>query len=307
MSCGVDVSVVIPSFNTRELTLRSIASVYAHTTGLSFEVVVVDNGSTDGSVEALRHEWPHVVVHANASNLGFARAANQGLALARAPWVLFLNSDAYLRDDALSAMVHFAVRDSTLAAVGCRIVNPDGSHQPSAGRMPTLALDASDQFLRPLKWLPARWRRNCVLATDYREPVPVDWVAGSCVMMRRAALVEVGGFDETFAFGDEDIDLCARLRRAGWQVVYFPRVSVVHLGGRSRPRYADAARELWAGRYKLYLKHRGVRVARRYRRLMLASIGLRWLAAAAVGRFASGAGGSRVEEYARLWSSIRQW
>lgn len=296
---------VVPSFNTRDLTLRCVDSVLTYTTGITVEVIAVDNGSDDGTVQALRARASTVVVQANPVNIGFARAANQGLGLARAPYVALLNSDAYLRDDALTAMVQFAERESRVAAVGARLVNADGSHQPSAGCEPRLTLEVSDQCLRPFTWLPRAWRSNCVVATDFREPVDVDWVAASCVLLRRDAVLAVGGFDEQFTFGEEDIDLCTRLRHAAWRVVYFPGASVVHLGGQSRSFNPEAPEQFFAGRYRWYLKHRGRRSARRYRRVILASLGLRWAASVLAAAFGTREWASRADAYARLWTSIR--
>jgi hypothetical protein len=302
-----DVSVVIPSFNTRELTAQCVASVLAHTSAPGCEVLVIDNGSADGSAEALRQRFPGVAVHANAENLGFARAANQGLRLSRAPFVVLLNSDAYLTDDAPGAMVRHARADDRIGALGCRVRNADGSHQPSAGRFPTLPLEVSDQFLRPLSWMPSRWRGNCVLSEDFPHATDVDWIAGSCLLLRRAALDEVGPLDEQFTFGEEDIDLGARLRQAGWRVVYDPGASVVHLGGRSRVFNPDAAERFFEGRYRLYAKHRGRLTARLYRQIVLASIAARWLAAERRRLTASSSAQTSPNPYARTWLSIRRW
>lgn len=298
---------MIPSFNTRELTAQCVASVLAHTAAVGCEVLVIDNASADGSAGALRERFPAIAVHTNTENLGFARAANQGLRLSRAPFVVLLNSDAYLTDDALATMVQHARAQDRIAALGCRVCNADGSHQPSAGRFPTLPLEVSDQFLRPLSWMPRRWRGNCVLSRDFACAVDVDWIAGSCLLLRRAALEEVGPLDEQFTFGEEDIDLGARLRRAGWRVVYDPGASVVHLGGQSRVFNPDAAERFFEGRYRLYAKHRGSTTARAYRQIVLASVAARWLAAECRRLVAPSRPHVSPNPYARTWQSIRRW
>jgi len=301
------VSVVIPSFNTRDLTAQCVASVLAHTTAIDCEILVVDNASADGSAEVLRDRFPAIAIHRNAENLGFARAANQGVRLSRAPFVILLNSDAYLTDDALGAMVAYARTDDRIGALGCRVRNADGSHQPSAGRFPTLRLEVSDQFLRPLSWMPMSWRRNCVWSEDFACATDVDWIAGSCLLLRRAALDEIGLLDEQFGFGEEDIDVGARLRAAGWRVVYHPGANVVHLGGQSRVFNPAAAERFFEGRYRLYRKHRGRATAGVYRQIVLASIAVRWLAAECGRLAAPSSSDATPNPYARTWLSIRRW
>lgn len=306
LSVDPALSVIIPSFNTRDLTLQCVQSVLTHTRRIGLQVLVIDNGSHDGSPDAIGRRFPEVVLHRNAQNVGFARAINQGLQLSRGDFALLLNSDAYVTDSAIERMVDYAREHSGIGALGCRIVNPDGSHQPSAGRVPTLILEISDQFLAPLTCLPRRVRRNCVLARDFQEPADVDWLAGSCLLLRREALDTIGSFDEQFVLGEEDIDLGIRLRKAGWHVVYYPGAEVVHIGGQSRPSNAESAAHFFMGRYRLFHKHFGALPARRYRRIMLASMGLRWLASRLSEALRPG-GPRRSEAYAHSWSRIRRW
>ncbi len=306
MSVEPALSVIIPSFNTRDLTLRCVESVLTHARQIGLQVLVIDNASRDGSADAISERFPEVVVHRNATNVGFARAINQGLQVTGGDFALLLNSDAYVTDNALERMTGYMREHPRIGALGCRVVNPDGSHQPTAGRVPTLLLEISDQFLAPLTFLPRRLRRNCVLPRDFRRPADVDWVAGSCLLLRREALDAVGPLDEQFVLGEEDIDLGIRLRNAGWHVVYYPGAEVVHVGGQSRRLNAESAAHFYMGRYRLFQKHFGAHRANRYRRIMLASMGLRWLASR-VSEVLRPAGPRRSETYAHTWSRIRRW
>jgi GT2 family glycosyltransferase len=127
--------------------------------------------------------------------------------------------------------------------------------------------------------LPRSWQINCVDSTDYREPVDTDWLSGSCVLYRRAAIAEAGGIDNDFFLGEEDIDLGYRLKQSGWRVVYTPIPGVVHLGGRSRALSATSAKYFFGGRYLFYKKHRSRAYARAFRAILLGAYGLRWIGA----------------------------
>ncbi len=303
----MDVSIIIVSYNTRELTLSCLASVQRHTACLSYEIIVIDNASSDGSPEGIEQQFSSVRVCRNSENSGFAAAVNQGLALSNGEFLVLLNSDASLRDNAVHGMVSYARKNPSVGAVGCRVTNQDGSHQPTAGRFPCLWLDFSDHFLRPLTFLPARWRQNCIYPDDFQEPVLVDWSAGSCLLLRRKALQEAGGLDEQFFLGDEDIDLGYRLKKTGWQAVYFPSASVVHLGGQSKKSNPRSAYYFFLGRHRFYQKHYPYRYARFYRLLLLLSIGLRWAGAWAASGMRNQELGLAKTLYARCWRDIRQW
>jgi GT2 family glycosyltransferase len=302
-----DLSVVVVSFMTRQLTLSALESIARHTRTASYEIVAVDNASSDGSADAIAASFPDARLIRHATNVGFVRAVNQAIAACRGEFVVLLNSDAYLEQDALGPMMSHARSDARVGALGCRVVNPDGSYQPTTGRFPRLALEWSEQFLRPVGTLPEAWRQNCIYASDRSAPTEVDWIAGSCLLLRRRALDDVGGFDEQFVFGEEDIDLARRLRESGWTVVYYPGVSAVHVGGASRRSNRDAG-DLWLrGRYRLYRKHRGAAYARVYQGTMMLSYAARW-AAAALSRARGPAPPARTPAaYARSLRAILGW
>ncbi len=294
---ALDASIIVISYNTRALTLQCLESIRRHTAGLTYGVVVIDNASTDGSADAIAAACPWVTLERSPVNLGFGGGVNAGLPAHDSEFVILFNSDAYLIDNAFGAMVDYARAHRNAGGVGCRLVNEDRSHQPTAARFPHLWLDFSDHVLRPIGLLPAGWRVNCIDATDYRVPVDTDWLPGSCVLYRRAALDAAGGIDSDFFLGEEDIDLGFRLRQAGWRVVYLPFTGAVHLGGQSRALSSTSAQYFFGGRYQFYRKHRSSRYAHAFRTLLLLAYRLRWLSARA--RVALGGGPPARQALAR--------
>ena len=270
-----DATVIVVNYNTKALTLACLASVRQFTVGLTYDVVVVDNASTDGSADAIADTCPWVTLIRSTTNLGFSGGVNAGLAASESEFAILFNSDAYLVGNAFAEMVAYARAHPQAGGVGCRVMNEDRSHQPTAAHFPHLWLDFSDHVLRPLRVLPTAWQINCVDATDYREPVETDWLSGSCVLYRRAALDSAGGIDNEFFLGEEDIDLGFRLKEAHWKVMYVPFSGVVHLGGRSRAMSATSAGYFFGGRYLFYKKHRSATYAAAFRWLLRIAYGLR--------------------------------
>jgi GT2 family glycosyltransferase len=236
-------AVVIVSYNTRELLRSCLASVVAEDPE---EVVVVDNASTDGSAQMVRDEFPKVSLLANEQNTGYGAAANQGFAACASDYVLLLNSDTRLQPGALLPLTEYLDRHPRAAVVGPRLVEPDGTLQPSAYSFPTpfnLFLEESGLF-RVGRLIPRV--RNRYLRTwphDYAREVP--WVLGGVMAIRRRAFDQVGGFDETIFMYQEDIDLCYRLHQAGWQVHFAPVATVVHVGGASSKQEWAQMRTHW--------------------------------------------------------------
>lgn len=276
------VSVVIVSFNTQPELLRCLDSL-AGNVSLPLEIIVVDNASHDGTVEALRRQQPRTQIIANRENVGFARACNQGLRAARAPLVLLLNSDTEVGPGAVEALVQALERNPDAALAGPRTLNSDGTLQSSFG--PPLTLLGEWQQRRLMRALRARrpealrqleeaWRGE-------REPA---WISGSCMLARRAALEEVGLFDEGFFLYEEDVDLCLRLRRAGWRIVLVPSAEVIHHLGRSTRHVPGLATlEYQRSHLHYYRKHNGRFQTSMLRAWLLASAVSSWLAAVGPG------------------------
>ena len=242
------------SYNTRADLLRCLEALRAQA-GVPLETIVVDNASTDGTVEAVRAGFPEVQVLANAENLGFARANNLGLRAARGELVLVVNSDCELRPGALAALVAILDARPEVAIVGPRTVGTDGAPQVSFGPSLTpLAEWRQGRLVRGVKAGEVEaLRRADALAAQEAEP---DWVSASCFLARKAALEAVGGFDESFFLYEEDVDLCVRVRAAGGRIVYTPRAEVVHHLGRSMERAPERARlEYHRSHLRFYAKH----------------------------------------------------
>jgi N-acetylglucosaminyl-diphospho-decaprenol L-rhamnosyltransferase len=225
------VSLVVVNFNAGPAILDCLGSVVGRD-DVESEVILVDNGSTDGSRELARNRFPELRLVELGENHGYAAASNRGLALATGEWIGLLNPDTVVPGGALRALVEVLQANSDLGAVGPALVWPDGEPQPySHGGDPSplyLARRAIGRlFGRALhEWADGSMRR-------------VDWVSGAALIARRAAIQQVGGLDERFFLYFEDVDLCRRLRQSGWQIAFVPSVAIVH---RSRPDSADAGR-----------------------------------------------------------------
>ena len=250
------VAAIVVSFEAGEDLAACLASLDAHA-GSGVEIVVVDNASTDGSPDRVAHAHPHATLIRCATNEGFARACNRGAAAAHAPSLLFLNPDAQVAAGAVDALLAVLEGDERVGIVGPRTLNEDGTPQVSFG--PALGLTAEWRQRRLVRGVrrrdPDALRRAEALSAVASEP---DWVSGSCLLMRRRAFEQVGGFDETFFLYEEDVDLCVRARAAGWRVRFEPRAVVRHGLGRSMARIARRARlEYHRSHLRYYRKHNG--------------------------------------------------
>jgi len=228
----VDLSVVIVSWNTRALTLGSIAAVGAASGALRVETIVVDNGSRDGSPGAIRERFPDVRVIETGRNLGFAGGNNAGLRAARGRFVCLLNSDTEARAGSLAALVAHLEAHPELGAVGPRLLNADGSEQAVGFRFPSLAQVALDLF--PLGGRFAESRVNGRYPHEPRDRAfAIDFPLGACIVARREAVEATGPLDEGFHMYSEEVDWCRRMRAAGWGIECLPTAEVVHFGGQS--------------------------------------------------------------------------
>lgn len=229
-----DVSIIIVNWNTRDILRDCLASVYAQTTGIAFEVIVVDNASSDGSAAMVKAEFPQVILIKNTDNRGFAAANNQGMRIAKGRYVLLLNSDTIVLDGAIQKTLQFAEQRPDAAVVGCRVLNPDRTLQPTCFMFPSLLnLCLSSTYLYkifPKNRFFGRERMTWWNRSDVR---PVDVVTGCFMLVRREAIEQVGLMDEDYFMYAEETDWCWRLKKAGWQNLFYPDAQIIHLGGQS--------------------------------------------------------------------------
>lgn len=254
-------SVIIVNYNTCGLLRACLASVAADTDAPSSEVLVVDNGSTDGSVLMVETEFPHVRLLRNRENEGFARPNNAAMKAARGAWFFLLNSDAEVRPGALRALLDALRLDPGAAAAGPRLEYPDGRHQPSAKGFPSLWTHVCDMLL--LDRLAPRSRLFAAGEAggfDYDRPGTADHLMAAAFLIRRDAAERIGLLDERFRIYYNDMDWCYRAVRAGWRILYVPRAVVAHhLGQTVNAMNRDFAwfEELHNNTLLFYRKHYG--------------------------------------------------
>lgn len=270
-------SVIVICWNDLEVLRDCLASLHATTRQTPFELIVTDNGSTDGSIAFVREHYPHATVIENGHNLGFARANNVAVARSNADYQLILNPDTILHDGAIDRWVAFADRHPDAGAFACRVLNRDGTLQKSARPFPTIARYWRTALgLRSLGRFSERLLADEYAGWDGTTERPVDWQYGCAVLIRGPLMHELGGFDERFFFNFEEVDLCKRVWDAGHQIVYCPEAVITHLGGQSTGRFPLVfAVEKYRNRYRYFFKHHGAAGARRCRSVSLASLRLR--------------------------------
>ncbi|RMF48367.1 MAG: glycosyltransferase family 2 protein, partial [Anaerolineae bacterium] len=271
----LDISVIIVNWNTRQLLAQAIRSVQQTFGKLSVEIIVVDNGSTDGSQDMLRSHFPLVKVVQNTENVGFARANNQGARLARGEFLLLLNSDAELYPNAMQSMLEVMRAHPKAGIVGANLRNPGGSFQASHTPFPTLTqefliLSGLGRALYGAHY-PSRGPEEDI------GPQRVDYIEGACMLIRREPYLEVGGMDEGYFMYAEEVDLCYTFVQHGWEVWYQPAARVLHHGGgSSRNRRAAREGDLYQSRVRFFRKWRGSMQAEALKALIYLLTFVKW-------------------------------
>lgn len=256
-SARPDVSVVIVNWNTRDLLQQTLTTLYKETTSTSFETIVVDNGSVDGSADLVRREWPQVCLVASPTNLGFAAGNNLGFRECRGRYILLLNSDTIILPSTVGGMAQFLDGHPDTGCVGCLHLNDDGSLQRSTGDFPNFIEDSL--FYTDLYRIPpvrAYLRRRFIWWGDHERVREVDWVNGACMMVRREVVEQIGGLDEGYFIYGEEVDWCYCMREAGFRVYFTPEAEVIHLGGKAMDRVpADRIVLKYTSQYRFYRKY----------------------------------------------------
>jgi len=266
---SMDLSIVIVNWNSAEYARECIGSIYEHTRGLHFEVIVVDNASPKGDVDRIKDEFPGITLIKSSENLGFARANNLAAAKASGEFVLFLNPDTKLIQPALEVMVA-ALRSRPGAGVlGCKLLNDDLSVQTTCIQaFPTILNQALDADALRRRWPASPLWGTAPLALGMLEPVPVEVVSGACMLIRRDVFVQVGMFSEDYFMYAEDVELCRTTHRAGFRNYFIGSTGLIHYGGgSSTPNSATTMK--WRSILHYCEKHRGKAYALLFRLTMV--------------------------------------
>jgi GT2 family glycosyltransferase len=256
----VDLSIIIVNWNTRDLLSRCLKAVYSNLGKLDAEVLVVDNASSDDSIEYIQREYPQVRIFQNEDNIGFSRANNRGIAEARGRYYLLLNTDTFVHPNALETLVRFMDEHPEAGAGGCRLYYEDGSLQRSCTSFPTLSTE-----LWQALWLDRIFPESKIFGKywmtywDFNDVREVDSIIGACMMLRRETINEVGAFDESYFMYSEEVDLCYRMKKAGWKVLFTPKATATHIWGGTSKRIQEETTflRLYRSRMKFFRKHYG--------------------------------------------------
>jgi GT2 family glycosyltransferase len=272
-------SVVILCWNDLKVIKDCLASIYATTHSTEFEVIVSDNGSTDGSVEFIRREFPQVRLIENGRNLRFAKGNNVGIQASRGEFILILNPDTIIHEGTLDNMVLYAVSHPEAGGFGCRILNPDGTYQQCVRPMHTLRSEwCAALGLGPLARISRWFEPGVYVGWKGDTERTVGWLAGCFILIRAELLKRLGGFDGQFFYYYEDTDLCRRIWDTGYSIRYTPNYTITHLRGQStkfRFTKISFALDSQVTRYLYFYKYYGAAGARSCRRSVLASLALR--------------------------------
>lgn len=271
-------SIVVICWNDVKVILNCLASIYAETRAIEYEVIVSDNGSTDDSLSRIRADFPQVKIIENGANLGFAKGNNAGIRIAQGEYILILNPDTIIHDQALEKLVVYADRHPSAGAFGCRVLNPDRSFQDPARPTPSVrAYLVAALRLGSLARFSSAFTSNLYPGWDGRTEREIGFQSGCCVMFRSDLLRRLGGFDERFFYHFEESDLCFRVWKSGSSILFCPEAEITHLGGQSVGRFPIRfAIETYRSAYRFFYKHYGPKGVGRVRYVFLLNVVLRY-------------------------------
>jgi GT2 family glycosyltransferase len=262
-------SIVIVNWNTRDLLRECLTSIYHHPPSAAFEVVVVDNASTDGSMQMLKGCFRHIRLIENHENIGFACGSNQAIEQSTGHYVLMLNPDTKVKPGALEALIEFLDANPRVGAAGSRLLNPDGTLQTSCYPLPTLSKELwrlfhLDKFHAYGVYSMQAW--------DLDSPRSVDVLKGASLILRREALDQVGLLDEDYFIYSEEVDLCYRLKELGWQLFWVPQSQVIHHEGQSTQLISrEMFLQLYRSKLIFFRKNHGGLAAHIYKVILFAA------------------------------------
>lgn len=272
--------IILVNYNSTDHLLACVKSIYHSLTGVSSKIIVIDNDSKD-NVEQVTASFPNIQLIKNTTNMGFAKAVNQGIGKGSLPYIMLLNPDTSISEDFFSKALEFMEQHPDVGIVGPKILDPDGSVQGSARSFPTplTAIFGRTSLLTRLFPNNPISRQN-ILTTgfDGQSTVPVDWISGAGMLVRRKAIDKVGLMDERFFMYWEDADWCKRMWEAGWKVIYYPVISLTHhVGTSSRKKFFRSTFEFHRSAFNLYRKHTAKAVFYPMLPIITIGLGLRFL------------------------------
>lgn len=255
-------SIIIVNYNTYELTKQTIEAVISQEVSFKYEMILVDNASTDGSIQNLQEDFEEIIaegklrVFRNGENLGFAKANNQGMRAAKGLYILLLNSDTVVGPNCLEKCMAQIESDNKIGALGCKVVLPDGKLDHACKRGYPTPMASLYYFLGMDKKDPIKYGQYDALYLDEDEVGEVDALMGAFMLMPKAVLDQVGLLDEDFFMYGEDIDLCFRIKEAGMRILYYPEVYITHYkGGSSKKRKTKVIYDFHNAMWIFYKKH----------------------------------------------------
>jgi GT2 family glycosyltransferase len=267
----VDVSIIIVAWNVRELLYDCLESVYNETKGISFEVIYVDNASKDGSAEMVRKKFPKVKMIKNEKNEGFIKANNEGIQIAEGRYVLLLNSDTIILDNAIAKTVKFADEHPEAAVVGCKVLNPDKTLQRSCFMYASLLnLLLSATYLYKIFPKSKFFGRERMTWWDFNDVREVETVCGSFSLVRKKAIKQVGLMDETYFVYGDDPDWCYRFHKNGWKILFTPEPEIIHYGGQTTKQMTGKFRLQLSGSSLIFMRLHRSKLAFPFARLLIA-------------------------------------
>ncbi|PUA39884.1 glycosyl transferase family 2 [Paenibacillus elgii] len=286
----MDLSIIILNYNTRELTLNCLKSIYLSETTYTYEVILIDNNSRDNSVEAIREAFPSVHLICNDVNVGYSKANNQGMRVAKGRYVLLLNSDTVIQSDTLHTMIQFMDQHENIGAAGCKVVLPDGALDKACRRgfpTPSASFYYAFGFSKLFPDNP-KFNQYQLTHLDQNKDYPVDCLVGAFMMVRKEAIDQVGMLDEQFFMYGEDIDWCYRIKQGGWNIYYYPYTQIIHYkGASSRRKPFKIIYEFHRAMYLFHQKHYRMNYSFLVNFLVYSGITVKFLASLLLNRFGS--------------------
>ncbi len=251
-------SIIVVNWNTCDLTKQALTTIFAETRGFEYEVIVIDNNSSDASVQMIADEFPQVVLIKNTENLGFGKANNQGMNIAQGEYIFLLNSDTVVLDRAVNVLVEYLEEHSDVGCVGPKLLNGDMTFQHACRRnLP----NPKNAFFHLFGFIKIFKRSSSVNSYKRLNDTPditeeVEAISGAAMMFRRVVFETIGGFDEKFFFYGEDLDLCKRMHDNNWKIMYVHNARIIHFGGSSSSkRKRSALINFYDSMWIYYKKH----------------------------------------------------